>query len=79
MLTKEQMVEAIDFIEKAYTKYLSDKSASLIRNYMLGHNELNDFLMMKDLAYSGFIRYGRIEADFISALRTLRNEIRNQF
>ena len=78
MLTREQIIEALDFLEKAYEKYHSDRNGvtNLIRNYMIDHNELNDFLIMQDFAYSEFKRYGRIDTDFTSALRTLRNEKR---
>jgi len=77
MVTKQQMVEALHFLENAYAKYNLNKDGaiSLARNYMLGHNELNNFLMQKDLVYCGFMKYGWMEADFNSALRTLRNEI----
>lgn len=79
MLTKEQMKEALHFLEKAFEKYSSNKNeaTNLARNYMLGRNELNNFLMEKDLVYCGFMKHGWIEADFISSLRTLRNEIQN--
>ena len=71
------MVEALNFLEKAYSKYNLDKRSTinLVRNYMLSHNDLNEFLMSKDIAYSEFKRNGRFETDFTSAFRTLYNEI----
>ena len=77
MTTREQMVEVLNFLEKAYSKYHSNKKSTinLVRNYLLSHNDLNEFLMSKDLAYSEFKRNGRFDADFTSAFRTLHNEI----
>ena len=79
MLTKEKMVEALDFLRKASGAYRSNKetTANLMRNYMMGHKDLDIFLMNKDLVYSGFRKFNWIEADFDSAIRVLRNEIEN--
>ena len=79
MITKEQMIKAFDFIENAARDYHSNKKTTIniVRNYMISHNNINNFLIEKDLAYSEFKRNSRIETDFASALRSLHNEIQN--
>ena len=78
MLTKRELKDALNFFEQAYRDYHHSKDSIVmnrIQNYLLRRNELNLFLLEKDMAYSEFQRHGRLETDFTSAIRTLRQEL----
>lgn len=78
MLTKEQLEDALNFFEQAFKDYHHSKDSIVmnrVQNYLLGRNELNQYLIKKDMAYNEFQRHGRLETDFTNAIRTLRQEL----
>lgn len=79
MITKEQINEAYIFFQKAYNDYNRSKVTKTekhvitrIANYLLSRKDLNMYLIEKDSAFCEFKKFGRIEGDFSSVLRLLR-------
>lgn len=78
MITKEQINEANAFFQKAYNDYNKAKLTKTekfvierIKGYLFSHKDLNMFLIEKDFSFCEFKRFGRIEGDFSSVLRSL--------